>query len=388
MDTEDSVTRDIREFDEDTVVDEPILRERRRRKQKRILKKLATAAFIVILCFVVVIGAVAIFMAGGKKRLQEGIVATQPNMQAVTPEEPITSEQQEVVWEEGWVRHNDKIYCYNEDILTFLIMGIDQMNEVRENPDEVSGGQSDALFLVVLNPDTEAISIVTVNRDTMTDVVMYGYEGSDETNAQTITAQIATQHGFGDGKELSCELTCDAVSKLFYDLPIHGYASINMGAVPQLNDAVGGVTVTALEDIKSKKDQLDWSEGEELTLMGMDAYWYVKYRDITVFESNRGRLERQKQYLSAFVSKGLNQTKRDITLPIKLFQELNKYMVTDVEADELAYLANTASGYDFATENIYSLEGETKMGEKHEEFYADKEALKDLMIRVFYEEVE
>lgn len=54
-----------------------------------------------------------------------------------------------------------------------------------------------------------------------------------------ITAQIAIQHGYGDGKELSCELTRDAVSSLLYELPIHGYAAVNMAAIPELNDALG-----------------------------------------------------------------------------------------------------------------------------------------------------
>jgi len=43
---------------------------------------------------------------------------------------------------------------------------------------------------------------------------------------------------------------------------------------------------------------------------------------------------------------------------------------------------------DRAAEQIYTLAGDTQMGEKFEEFYPDKKALKELMIEVFYREVE
>ncbi|MDE5894088.1 MAG: LCP family protein, partial [Acetatifactor sp.] len=287
-------------------------------------------------------------------------------------------------WKEGWVRYQDKIYEYNEDILTFLVMGIDKMEEVSESKDEVSGGQSDALFLVIANPDDQSIKILAVNRDTMTDIVAYdtGMEGS----SPIVNAQIAAQHGFGDGKELSCELTRDAVSKLFFDLPIHGYVSVNMAAIPELNDALGGVDVTSLEDLS--KTIKGAKEGAELHLEGMDAFWYVKYRDTKVFESARGRLARQKQYLTAFMNKAIAATKKDITLPINLYGKLKQYMVTDVTTDELAYLASELVNYSFDQDAIYTMEGTTSEWNGHEQFHPDYDALRDLMIRLFYREVD
>ncbi|MGN1147843.1 MAG: LCP family protein, partial [Lachnospiraceae bacterium] len=334
-----------------------------------------------------------VFMAIGGNRLKNKAGGSTPN---ITTEETVTvngtlqeadgaaEEETYVRWEEGWVRYDGKVYEYNSDIMTFLVMGIDKNSEVTDNPDAVSGGQADALFLVVVNPDKKDISIIAVNRDTMTDVKMYdvhteGYE-------QTVTAQIATQHGFGDGREQSCELTRDAVSALFYDLPIHGYVSINMAAIAKLNDAIGGVDVTVLEDLT--KVNKNWKEGTQITLMGKDAFWYVKWRDTTVFESNRGRLARQKQYLTAFIQKAITETKKDITLPVTLYGELSKYMVTDITVEEVAYLVGELLDYHFDGDAIYTLEGTTEMGEKHEEFYPDYEALKELMIRVFYQEVD
>ena len=118
-----------------------------------------------------------------------------------------SAEQQEVlpdtVWKEEWVSYDGKIYEYNDDMLTFLAMGIDKMGKVEKAKNKTDGGQADALFLVCANPDTKQINIIGVNRDTMVDVVMAGV-GENGEDVIT-TAEIAVQHGFGDGMEQSCD---------------------------------------------------------------------------------------------------------------------------------------------------------------------------------------
>ncbi len=304
------------------------------------------------------------------------------NADAVANEDNHNSTSQTTVWKEGWIRYNDKVYEYNTDVMTFLVMGIDQMNSVKESTTTTGGGQSDANFLVVVNPDRQDISLVALNRDTMTEIEMYGM--GEDGNSITTVAQLATQHGFGDGKELSCALVKKAVSKLFYNLPIHGYIAVNMGAIAEINDCVGGVEVTALEDVL----KANVKKGDTVTLKGMDAFWYVKYRDTTVFESNVNRLARQKQYLKAFSVKLKDAIQNDITLPMTMYQSLSKYMVTDISTQEVTYLVGELLNYQVNSDTIYSLEGETIMGEKFEEFYPDKEALRELMIQLFYREVE
>lgn len=373
------------------------LLEGKRRKRRKMIRRVVTVLFVLLVVCAALVGITIAVMALGGNSLRKNVLSNHPSLVTeITEATEATADgsqtadeaQSTTQWEEGWVRYDGKVYEYNEDIMTFLVMGVDKMGEVSENSDEVSGGQTDALFLVVANPDDKSVKIVAINRDTMTDISMVGYEGSDRITAGTITAQIATQHGFGDGKELSCELTEEAVSKLFYDLPIHGYVSINMGAIPQLNDAIGGVEVTVLEDLKNTNNKINFTKDDEVSLMGMDAFWYVKYRDTTVFESNRNRLARQKQYLTAFMKKAIESTKKDLTLPITLYGKLNKYMVTDITTEELTYLVGTLINYQFDGDAIYTLEGETIMGEKHEEFYPDSEALRELMIQIFYREVD
>ena len=62
--------------------------------------------------------------------------------------------------------------------------------------------------------------------------------------------------------------------------------------------------------------------------------------------------------------------------------------MTDVDLTSCTYLASECVGYRFETEQIYSLPGETMMGERFEEYYVDEEALQDLLIELFYNPVE
>jgi len=300
---------------------------------------------------------------------------------AALPSSAADTEREQENWQEGDVRYQGVHYRYNEDILTFLFLGIDKMSEVKPVKNGIDGGQSDAIFLLVLNPHSKEISIIAIPRDTMTDIDVYDDKGFFVTTA---LGQLTLQHGYGDGATVSCERSEKAVQRLFYNLPVHGYCSVNMGAIPLINDAVGGVEVDVLEDVP----RTGMKEGDRILLKGMDAYYYLHNRDTGSPESAVRRLERQKQYLEVYAATAMEAMKSDLTLPVTLYNRLSKYMVTDISLDEITYLAVEAAGYHFDGNNLYSLKGETVMGEQYEEFYIDETALYELILEVFYEKVE
>lgn len=366
------------------------LRQANRKKQtdprRRILKRLAYILGVVVLFLGVVYGSARLVVYLGQRGLYDNANSAGPQLGL---EETAAAEEAKeagttYVWQEGWIRYDGEIYAYNEDILTFLVLGIDKGGEVTESRTATSGGQSDAMFLLILNPHTEQISIYAIDRNTMTDIKMVGM-GENGTDI-TATAQLAVQHGFGDGEAGSCELTRDAVSALFYDLPIHGYISVNYEAIPRINDAVGGVEVTITEDAAGAKKS--WKTGDVVLLEGQDAIKFVKWRDTSVFESARMRSARQKTYLTSFIQKAMEATKQDITMPITLYNEVKDYTVTDITVDEMSYLVSEVIGYSFSGDQIYAMPGETLMGETYEEFYPDMDALRAQMIEIFYEKVE
>lgn len=338
------------------------------------------AALAVLTITLFLIALFFIMRSTGRKRLLNNAItsATVPSIM----EGETAAGDNTVVWQSGWVMYDGQIYQYNTDILTFLVMGIDSKTVVQEASDSVHGGQADALLLVVMNPDNKSVKLININRNVMTDIDIYNYLGEYVT---TTKAQLAIQHGYGDGMELSCERTVKAVSNLFYGIPIHGWCAVNYVAVPTINDLAGGVTVTLLDDFTFYDKSM--TKGTTMKLSGNQAFKYVQYRDTKVFNSVSVRMERIKQYLMALIDALKKKTKSDFTVPAKLYEAISPYMVTSISLDEVIYLASEALSYDIDIDNFYSLEGETKQGELYEEFYADEDYLYSLIIDLFYEQV-
>ena len=367
------------------------IRQVKRRKQReafertkyRILRKKRLVAMIVSIMVLILLisGGIGIVRAMGKNRLYEKAEKKQPEIHKFIPEEILT-EEEETEWKEGWVKYKGNIYEYKSDILTFLVMGIDKNKDVERTEEGTDGGQADALFLVVADPSDQSFKIVGINRNTMTDIDIFDENGEI---VMTTRAQIAVQHGFGDGMEESCEYQKKAVENLFYGLPIHGYAAVNMKAIATINDAVGGVEVTVLEDLTVKDKSL--VKDAEVHLTGESAFWYVQYRDTAVFGSADMRLARQKQYLSEFINAAKKAARENISVILELYQAVMPQMVTDISLDEVAYLAPMLVNYRFDDDGFYTMEGETVEGEAFEEFYADETALYEMILEVFYEKV-
>jgi len=350
-------------------------------ERKRAHKTMLTVFGCLAAAGVLSAGGLGIVRTVGRNRLMGRADSTRPALEEALQEEALT-EEEESWWREGWVKYKGTVYAYNDEIMTFLIMGIDKKNDVKEAAEGTDGGQADALFLAVMDPTDRSISVVAVNRNAMADIDIYDSGGS---YVMTAKAQIATQHGFGDGMEESCEYQKQAVQKLFYQMPIHGYAAVNMSAIPLINDAVGGVDVTVLEDLT--RINKAFQEGNTVHLSGEEAFWYVKYRDVNTFGSSDGRLARQKQYLNALIGKAKETAGEDISVVAQLYQAVISQMVTDISLDEAVYLASELADYHFDEDSLYTLAGETVMGEQFEEFYIDEEALYEMILEVFYEEV-
>ncbi len=336
---------------------------------------------IVVTVILVGIGIFGVVRILGKKNLTTKNLTSAP---VTTSTEVLTESESAMQWQDDWVKYNGTIYDYNEDIMTFLIMGIDKMDEeVTEVYGEIDGGQADALFLLVFNPHDKTSKVIGINRNTMTDIEIYDEYGNYMT---TYKAQIAVQHGFGDGVEGSCELQKRAVSNLFYQLPIHGYAAINMSAITTINDAVGGIEVTPEYDFSIMG--YDFHKGETVKLEGEQAFAYLKGRDVKQIGSADKRLARQKQYLTAFIDQVIAATESNPSLVIDIYKAISLQMTTDITVDKLSYLVSTFSGYKFDSDSFYLLKGKTIMGEKFEEFYPDEDAMYEMFLDIFYEVVD
>ena len=92
-------------------------------------------------------------------------------------------------------------YRKRSDIMSILVMGVD-CDSTQQSDSPYEGGQADFQRLIVLDAAHGTVQQLKIDRDTITDVVMLGYLGSP---IGTQKMQISLAHGFGDGKEESCE---------------------------------------------------------------------------------------------------------------------------------------------------------------------------------------
>jgi LCP family protein required for cell wall assembly len=332
--------------------------------------------FLAGILVVVVVGVLVIAV---QAKTQNSTV-TADNVSQKTQQDGINADVEK--WQEGAIYYNGAYYKYNSNIKSYLIMGVDSDDPVETAADGVSGGQSDALFLMVVDSENKTLSVISINRNTMTEVAVYDEDGG---SLGTMEAQICTQHGFGDGKKLSCTRTVDAVEQLFYNIPISGYVAINMGAVPTLNDSIGGVRVKVLQDLSYPESGVELQEGEVVTLNGSEAYAYLRGRDINDFDSATDRLRREEQYIINYMNQLKAYAAGDSEQVVRMYDSVEDYLVSNVD---FATLAEELLDYNFSEDIMYTVPGETRMGDEFEEYYVDEDEFYDLIIQIFYSEVE
>ena len=221
------------------------------RPGKKVRIRGLTEKFIVaglILCCITVLffSAFMVVKSVGKNSLKKHAGEVANRELAVNLNDAPEPEEEPLELKEGQILVNGEVWEYNDDILTFLCMGVDSRKGITEEKTPGKAGQADALLMVVVNPRDEDIKVIAINRDTMTDIEIYDTAGmylGEE------SGQITLQYAYGDGREKSCQLMEQTVSELFYGIPIHGYGALDMQSIATLNDAVGGVEVTVLEDM-------------------------------------------------------------------------------------------------------------------------------------------
>lgn len=280
------------------------------------------------------------------------------------------------------VSYNGKEYKYKEDVINILCLGIDKGIEMEEARENGSYGLADAILLVSIDTKNHTLKIIAIPRDTMTDVRM-----ADETGqvVEKQKMQLTYQYSYGKSTEQSGELMGNAVSELLYMVPVQRYCAINFQAFPIINDAIGGVDVEVLENMTWWRKE--FVQGQMLHLDGDLAFDYVHQRNQTKFGSNLKRVERQKQYIAAFLEKSKEVVKKDVTLPIMVFKQIQKHMSTNLTVEDITYLVPQLLNMEIRLDEIQMIPGEIVMGSKYEEYYPDEEGIKELVINNFYEEV-
>ena len=348
-------------------------------KAKKKMSPLVIIVLVLLLLAITLCGVVAGLWFYGKSSLeQETEAPTLPVNKTEQSEEVETQETTDSI-----IEYSGKRYQYNKNMVNILLLGIDSS----EDPDEAFGNadQADVLVLVALDLKSNKMTLINVSRDIMCDVELVETDGTHTGLRHT---QLALSYAFGDGQHESCELTRDAVSNLFYGLPIQGYAAYYMSGIRELNDAVGGVTVTILDDYPFTHiyQVRDMVAGKTMRLNGLQAEYYIRCRLEDRADAHELRMKRQKQYMLALISTAKEKVLENPASILKLYDSVDDYILTDLGVGQISYLATKAAGMEFEGD-FRKLTGKLVEVDNVAGLHVDQESLYDLMLEVFYTEV-
>ena len=283
---------------------------------------------------------------------------------------------------EGTVLWEGKEYRYNDHLSNYLLLGIDTDEKAETSVGQADAGQADALYLLSWDRVEKTVSVVTIPRDTMTEIEVFGPGGESLGKSED---HISLSFAFGDGGHESCRLTEKAASNLLYDLPIQGYCAVNLDGIPVLTESVGTITVTVPND-SMEEAYPEFAEGAQVTLDKENTELFVRYRDTSVPQSALARTERQKEYIRAFGEAVQERVAGDAAFAADLYTALEPYMVTSMGNDEFIRLMESAASG--SVTGNWTIPGEGVQGKSYDEYRVDDDALYEKILETFYIETE
>lgn len=216
---------------------------RRKKRKKSGIEKVIMCLLSTVLIIMLVLGlAGTILYKSGEMALKASANAAEPTM-VVDIEEVSRIKQNlehnnSVAWQEDWVVYDGKVYEYRDDMLNFLLLGIDHGGSLSSETElsNWNAGQADTIFLVSLNQTDRKISVIAIPRNSMVNVEIFN---SENERVETIYNQICLQYGYAGGGELGLRKMKESVSELMCGLPIHGACAVSFNAISVITDRLG-----------------------------------------------------------------------------------------------------------------------------------------------------
>ncbi|MGG1486385.1 LCP family protein [Peribacillus castrilensis] len=216
----------------------------------------------------------------------------------------------------------------SQDPFSLLILGVDE----RKN----DSGRSDTMIVMTVNPKKESIELLSLPRDTRTEIVGKGI--NDKMN-----------HAYAYG---GVAMSINTVES-YLDIPIDYYVKMNMEGFQDIVNSVGGVTVDNDMDLAYKG--YTFNKGT-IDLNGKEALIYSRIRKEDP-RGDYGRQMRQRQVIQAVMKKGASLS--TLTNYDDIFEALGKNVETNLSFNEMLSIQNN---YKSSLKNIeqYTLEGDNQ----------------------------
>ncbi|WP_298645910.1 LCP family protein [uncultured Granulicatella sp.] len=201
------------------------------------------------------------------------------------------------------------------DSISVLLLGIDNGAYGRDT--EV--GRADTMLLVTINPKQKKTTMVSIPRDSYTEII--GYGTFDKLN-----------HAYAFGKE---QFSINSVQNML-NVPIDYYVTVDMNGLIGLVDAVGGLQITP--NLTFTYEEEYFEEGVIRHVDGEAALRYsrMRYDDP---EGDIGRQKRQQYIIQKLVEKLLSLN--SITKYEEILQTLENSVKTNFTVEKLFQVAQT-----------------------------------------------
>ena len=161
--------------------------------------------------------------------------------------------------------------------VSILLLGVDTGDLGRTEQ-----GRSDSMVVVTINPHTQKTTLLSIPRDTYTEIV--GYGTSDKIN-----------HAYAFG---GTAMSINTVQQML-DIPIDFYVMVNMAGIQEIVDAVVGITVES--PLTFNQNGYDFVQGtNQLDGEAALAFARMRYEDPA---GDTGRQGRQRLVIEAVIRK-------------------------------------------------------------------------------------
>ena len=278
------------------------------------------------------------------------------------------------------VEYEGSTYIYNDHLSNYLFMGIDSLEEVSNMESQMDAGQADSIFVVSLDRAEETIQVLSIPRDTITEIEVFNPSG---TSLGMTDNHINLQYAYGDGKKESCELMKTAVSNLLHGLPIQGYYSMNISGISEVGKLVGDVEIVVPDDSLEEHDPY-FKEGATVIINGDNAEEFLRYRDTGKSQSALVRQQRQKTYLKALIPKLQEKMQTNSSFVGNLLDDIQPYSVTNMGNDVFVKLLNAAGNSTLETQTV---PGKGVEGKYYDEYHVNEDELYGLILSMFYNKI-
>ncbi|MCL2508339.1 MAG: LCP family protein [Oscillospiraceae bacterium] len=341
-------------------------KKKRKKKKPLYVRIMRTTAIVLAVLLISTAGVWLLLNSIGRWQLSGDSTGVDDNKYAATYDEGKT------------LVYNGITYKLNENLISIALLGVDK-KELGLVANQIgTAGQADTIMIAVIDVKTGDTKIISIPRDSMTEVNLYNVKG-EYIGVQNM--QICLAYAYGNGTDTSCQNVISSVGRLLYGMPIHLYAALDLSGIAVLNDAIGGVTLTALETYGR------FTAGRTVTLDGEEAVQYVRYRDQKRIDSDALRRDRQIQYARTYVSKATRYAVSNFNVVPTLYNTAVNYSHSNVTLSMVTYFATTFLAKGVSFDQVYPLRGEVVMGEELVEFNVDERLAFETVLAVYYKPV-